>query len=434
MRSIKFILPESVRSGWDAAVLLTEAYLLRELKADLLLDQLPERFSGDKRNTCQSLFLGALRNGHRTRNVLWPMLRKWPRPMVEAIFLVAGFELFDSPLDKAPKIIHHAVEQSKSLVGQSERGLLNAVLRKLPEALQVVSNGRHLAARYSHPDWQVQHWTDRFGREACRKLLIWNQGIPTTYLKCFGDPPKRFTGTSWPGFYKPPVDHFWLGEVRPLLQSGKAYIKDPSTRLATELLSPKPDDVVLDLCAAPGGKAFDLAHQMKGRGHIIAIDLPGKRINRLEENLSKLRSEEMRCDIVEINLLELSKDTFAERALPQQYDAVMLDVPCSNTGVVQRRADVKWRLRPGDIEACAKLQIQLLHSASRFVKPEGRMVYSTCSIEDAENGEIVEAFLASNTGGVFSLAGRTRSLPWETGHDGAEAFLLVKKASRGSGQ
>jgi 16S rRNA (cytosine967-C5)-methyltransferase len=104
----------------------------------------------------------------------------------------------------------------------------------------------------------------------------------------------------------------------------------------------------------------------------------------------------------------------------------MLDAPCSNTGVVQRRTDVKWRLQPKDIEGCAQLQLQLLHSAARFVRPGGRLVYSTCSIEEAENRQVVEAFLASRSGSKFRLEASEISYPWETGHDGAGAFLLSR--------
>lgn len=426
MRSIKFTLSKAAQSGWDAAVLLTEAYLSGNQKTDQLLEQLPEDFTGDRRRTCQSLFLGALRHGHRTGHALKPMLRKAPRPLVEAVLLVAGFELFDGPADKAPQIIHHAVERSKKLLKQSEQGLINAILRKLPGAFEVIAASQQLDAQFSHPGWQVRHWTGEFGADACQKLLAWNQGIPTTYLKCYREPPADFTPTQWPRFYAPPSDHAWLAEIGPLLDSGDAYIKDPSTRLAPELLAPEPGNSVLDLCAAPGGKAFDLAHLMEGKGHIVALDLPGTRIDRLDQNLGKVRSAALRCDILECDLLEISKATFAEQALPEQYDAVMLDAPCSNTGVIQRRADVKWRLRPKDIEGCAKLQLQLLHSASRFVKPGGKLVYSTCSIETAENKDVVDAFLASKSGAAFKLADHAISLPWDTGHDGAGAFLLVR--------
>ena len=158
------------------------------------------------------------------------------------------------------------------------------------------------------------------------------------------------------------------------------------------------------------------------------MDLPGKRIARLEENLSTLRSKDLKCEIVECDLLEMDTSTFEDKRLPSAYDAVMLDAPCSNTGVIQRRTDVKWRLQPKDIENCAKLQLQLLHSAARFVKAGGRITYSTCSIEAMENQLVVDEFLASKSGRVFKLEKAMVSLPWETGHDGAGAFLLRREA------
>jgi 16S rRNA (cytosine967-C5)-methyltransferase len=171
-----------------------------------------------------------------------------------------------------------------------------------------------------------------------------------------------------------------------------------------------------------------MAHAMEGKGQIVAVDLPGKRIARLEENLSTLRSEDLKCEIVECDLLEMDASTFEDKSLPSAYDAVMLDAPCSNTGVIQRRTDVKWRLLPKDIKNCAKLQLQLLHSAARFVKAGGRIAYSTCSIEAIENQLVVDAFLASKSGRVFKLEKAIGSLPWETGHDGAGAFLLRREA------
>ena len=104
----------------------------------------------------------------------------------------------------------------------------------------------------------------------------------------------------------------------------------------------------------------------------------------------------------------------------------MLDAPCSNTGVIQRRTDVKWRLQHEDIANCAALQKQLLRSAAKFVKPGGRMIYSTCSIERAENSEVVHDFLNSKAGKSFQLDASQTSYPWETGHDGAGAFRLLR--------
>ncbi len=430
MKSIKLSLSSKSITGWDAAVCLVEAYLIGEQKADQLIDQIPVNFIGDRRAACQSLFLGALRHGHRTRAALKKLLRKKTKSSVEAVLLVSGYEILDAEADRHPKIIHHAVEHSKQVVNRFDQGFLNAILRKLPAALEQINAQKSPAAFYSHPDWLVEHWQEEFPG-ACTQLLEWNQGIPPTYLKVYNDEvqiPLGLEATEWLQFYQVTGKISWKEDLHPLLNKGNAYIKDPSTRIAPALLGPRAGESVLDLCAAPGGKAYDIAHAMEGKGQIVAVDLPGKRIARLEENLSTLRSEDLKCEIVECDLLEMDASTFEDRSLPSAYDAVMLDAPCSNTGVIQRRTDVKWRLQPNDIENCAKLQLQLLHSAARFVKAGGRITYSTCSIEAAENQLVVDAFLASKSGRVFKLEKAMVSLPWETGHDGAGAFLLRREA------
>ena len=430
MRSIKLSLSSKSIMGWDAAVYLVEAYLIGGQKADQLLDQLPENFVGERRAVCQSLFLGALRHGHRTRAALEGLLRKKTKYSVEAILLVSGYEMLDAEADRHPKIIHHAVERSKQLVNRFEQGFLNAILRKLPSALEQIQAHKSPAAFYSHPHWLVERWQREFPG-AYTQLLEWNQGNPPTYLKVYNDKvqiPVGLEATEWPQFYRVTGKISWKEDLYPLLNRGKAYIKDPSTRIAPALLGPRAGESVLDLCAAPGGKTYDMAHAMQGKGQIVAVDLPGKRIARLEENLSTLRSEDLKCEIVECDLLEMDSSTFEDKRLTSAYDAVMLDAPCSNTGVIQRRTDVKWRLQPKDIENCAKLQLQLLHSAARFVKAGGRITYSTCSIEAIENQLVVDEFLASKSGSLFKLEKAISSLPWETGHDGAGAFLLRREA------
>lgn len=432
MRSPKFSLStESVKSlmGWSAAVQLTEAYLRGHQKADQLLDALPEGFSGDRRAACQSLFLGGLRHGHRTKAALTGLLRKKAKPGLEAILLVTGFELLDAPADRHPKIIHHAVEQSKGLVNRFEQGFLNAVLRKLPQALGEFDRETSPAAYYSHPQWLVSRWEQEFPG-AYRDLLQWNQTTPESYIKLYtisDEVPEGLIATQWDYFYRVDREVSWKDVIRPLLNRGDAYIKDPSTRLAPALLRPVVGEQVLDLCAAPGGKAFDLAHTMEHQGTLVAVDLPGPRIARLRTNLSTLETNTFRCNILESDLLKLDKNRFEQASLPSRYDAVMLDAPCSNTGVIQRRTDVKWRLQMGDIEDCARLQHSLLAKAAEFVKEGGRIVYSTCSIETAENRDVINAFLASEQGRTFELSEESISLPWKTGHDGAGAFLLRKK-------
>jgi len=409
--------------------LLTAAYLAENSKANQLLDRLPSDFVGEKRSICQSLFLGALRHGHLIRAAIKPHIRKGLRPESEAIFLVAGYEMTNSPEEKHPKIVHHAVERGKNFISKGELGFLNAVLRKLPEALKNINADNNPGAYYSHPDWLVAKWQKEFGVDAAMGLLEWNQQVPATYLKLYkapGSTPQGLELTEWPNFYRILPGADWSTDLHPLLNKGTAYIKDPSTRLAPQLLAPKPGESVLDLCAAPGGKAYDLAHSMERKGHIVAVDLPSPRIQRLRENLANLQTESLRCTIIECDLLQLSEEILKTSKAPTSFDAVMLDAPCSNTGVIQRRTDVKWRLQPGDIKRCSKLQKELLAQSARFVRPGGRLVYSTCSIETAENRAVVDTFLQSELGKSFQLVDRSTSYPWQTGHDGAGAFLLMR--------
>lgn len=431
MRSIKFNLSKKPVNAWEAAVLLIEAYFTSKLKADQVLDLLPESLIGQPRARCQSLFLGALRHGHRSRAAFRPLFRKSPKPLVEAVLFVAGYEFDSEPAERHPKIVHHAVERSKHLVNRFEQSFLNAILRKLPAAIASIDESTAPADFYSHPEWLVAHWMHAFGEPDTRALLRWNQAIPEQTIRLYERPgrlPEFLEPTEWQGFYRISRSANWAEQVAPLLNSGKAYIKDPSTRIAPALLAPGPGADVLDLCAAPGGKSYDLADQMQYAGRLVSVDLPGKRIARLKANLSHLPATDLDKHVVECDVLRLEPATFEPQELPSLYDAVMLDAPCSNTGVIQRRTDVKWRIRPKDIAQCARLQSELLMAAAAFVKPGGRLVYSTCSIEHEENRAVIARFLESESGRQFAELDAAISLPWQSGHDGAGAFLLERSA------
>ena len=422
MRSINFSKLKTQTNGWEAAACLLAEYRERPRKSNELLEKLPFASGSAERSYAQYLFLGALRHGHRTQHILRQFIRKTPRTETEAVLLIAGFELYDSPKEKHPKIVHNAVEKAKGILSQAESRLINAVLRKLPDAFAAIKPNDK-ATFHSHPDWLVEHWTEEVGANATQSLLLWNQNTPNNHVEILSkEIPPEVTPTEWPNFYR--LQSGSIPEtIQALLRTGEAFIKDPSTRLAPNLLAPKPGESVLDLCAAPGGKAFDMARIMKGKGLLQAVDLPGPRIERLRENLSRLVSQSFKTSLLECDLLELNREQ-----LPDLFDAVMLDAPCSNTGVIQRRTDVKWRLRPEDISNCAHLQSQLLHSAARFVKPGGRLLYSTCSIESSENKEVVDGFLASRSGKAFSLETQSIYYPWETGHDGAGVSLLTRSS------
>ncbi|MGB0742937.1 MAG: transcription antitermination factor NusB, partial [Opitutales bacterium] len=277
MRSIKFSLSKKPENAWEAAALLIEAYFSAGVKADQVLEKLPDNFIGQPRARCQSLFLGALRHGHRCRAAYRPFLKKRPRPLVEAVLMLAGYEFCTEEKERHPKIVHYAVERSKALVSRHEQGFINAVLRKLPAAIASIDEQSALAAFYSHPDWLALRWVKDFGLEDTRALLCWNQQIPEHMLRIYGTPPDELPdfleSSEWEGFYRITRKAGWMDELEPLLKCGSAYIKDPSTRIAPALLAPTAGSDVLDLCAAPGGKSYELANEMNHHGRIVAVDL-----------------------------------------------------------------------------------------------------------------------------------------------------------------
>ncbi len=401
-------------------------------RVDALLDSLPRDLPRAERARTQSLLFGAVRHLGRIEAHLAPLLSKPPRTKLRAILLLAGCELIEGGLDgHVARVVHHAVEQTKTLASPSEARLVNAVVRKLASALELElapgpqASAHALAAYYSHPAWLVDRWWVQFGAGPTRELLAWNQRPAPLYARWrAAEPPGdaqrvALKETPWADFFEIRPGHW--SEVEPLLAAGQLYIQDPATRFAVELLAPKSGESILDACAAPGGKSLAIADRL-GSGKLVAFDLPSPRIDRLKANLA-LAPASVNVAVIQGDLTQGAARLFNDHQLAIEYRAVLLDVPCSNTGVMRHRVDVKWRLQEGDFAKHARQQLALLESASRFVASKGRLVYSTCSLDPEENEKVVAAFLRK-AGTRFKLEDQRISRPWESGHDGAAAFLI----------
>jgi 16S rRNA (cytosine967-C5)-methyltransferase len=424
----------SLHAAWPHAVRLTARWLDLHERIDLVMESLPPDMDGTERGRCQHLVFGVVRHFARIDAVLGRLVAHPPRFVTRAVLFVAGFELIEAQGGKdgegqTAKIVHHAVERTKELASPAEARLVNAVVRKAAielagqKAPGPIAPAEALADYFSHPEWLVRRWLAEFGAASTRRLLEWNQSPAPLHAR-WRDPerpaPEWLVATEWKGFYAVPSGHW--SEVGPLLASGSLYLQDPGTRLAVELLAPVPGETVLDLCAAPGGKSLLIVDSMVS-GRIVAMDLPLSRIDRLKENLS--RTAGVGAALVQGDILEGNAAAhLAEHGLPGQYSAVLIDVPCSNTGVMRHRVDVKWRLQEADFAKHARQQGSLLAAAARLVSPGGRIVYSTCSIDAAENHKVIEAFLERSRG--FSLEKSAIAVPWVDRHDGAAAFLLLK--------
>lgn len=413
--------------GWETAVLLTERWLATKARVDALLEQLTPGLATQERARAQHLFYGVVRWADRLDAALAGLMARAPRTKVRAVLFVAGFELLEPGAEPA-KIVHHAVGKAKKLASLKEAGLINAVARKL--AARLAEAPATMAEAYAHPAWLVARWEKQFGADATRQLLAWNQQPAPVYARWRANDatatvPDFLTPTKWPGYFEVRAGHW--DEVRHLAQSGALYLQDPSTRLCIELLAPTANETILDACAAPGGKSLFIADVMK-TGRIVALDLPAVegeryvRFERLKENLTRVPSG-VEVALMPGDLRESGARFFKEYNLPESYDAVLLDAPCSNTGVMRHRIDVKWRLQEGDFAKHAAQQLALLRAAARLVREGGRLVYSTCSIEPGENEQVVQQFV-KHSRTPWKIERHVLAYPWIDGHDGAGAFLL----------
>jgi 16S rRNA (cytosine967-C5)-methyltransferase len=205
-----------------------------------------------------------------------------------------------------------------------------------------------------------------------------------------------------------------LGSFR----DGWFYIQDPSTLLAPALLDAKPGETVLDLCAAPGGKTTFLAQLMDDHGRIVAQDVTADRLKLIREN----------CERLGITCVETVLQEALDAQPKGQFDRVLVDAPCSNTGVMRRRVDLRWRILASEVDRLAATQLKLLQQASTHLKPGGTMVYSTCSLETEENGSAVKQFLAANP--EFELVAEKQLLPFVDQMDGAYVAALKHVGKR----
>jgi len=314
---------------------------------------------------------------------------------------------------------HAAVFETVELGRAPVRGLLNAVLRRAAKQRTKLLGSRDTAPpaiRHSHPDWLFKRWTEALGEPAAISLMEWNNNPAPTYARrnpltsAPAEHPSLTPFPDHPDFFqvdgKPPTE---------LLATGAIYIQDPSTRHCVELLNPQPGERILDACAAPGGKAFLIAAARGSAEGLLCTDSNEKRLPRLKENLDRLH-----CGDAEIATHDWTKP--APEHWHAAFDAILLDVPCSNTGVMRRRVDARWRLQPDDIGQLAKLQRTIIENSLPCLKPGGRLVYSTCSIEPQENQQQVEHLLAAHP--ELKLTDTRQVLPHRDHFDGAFAALL----------
>ncbi len=309
-------------------------------------------------------------------------------------------------LERVPDyaVVNEAVEFVKKLQGQKSADLTNAILRNIIRSKNAIRYPDpqedlvgYLCAFYSHPSWMVKRYLERFDREATEKLLAANNEKPYLTLKIntiktneeeFKQLLNSVNLKYEQGKYLP--EFFQLQNLTNItaweyFKEGYFNVQDESAGLACRLLDVKPGMRVLDLCAAPGGKSAYIASLMNNQGEIVAVDRYEGRVRIVEQNLNRLKINCVKTVVV--NALEFNDNKF---------DRILADVPCSGTGTLTKKPDIKWKRDLLDLRSMNELQYELLVKASSLVNPGGVVVYSTCSIEPEENYEIIKKFLNNN--------------------------------------
>jgi 16S rRNA (cytosine967-C5)-methyltransferase len=315
---------------------------------------------------------------------------------------------------------HAAVYETVALAPKRRRPIANGVLRSAirRQELRDVVNSQPLDVRFSHPKFLIERWNEQFGEIDAKALCEWNNRPPPIYARINQLTIDRqdFLERYRDAHSLPDVSNFVdLPSPAEALNQGDCYVQDPSTRVACELLQPQAGEKILDACAAPGGKTAYLAELMENNGLIVACDRDPDRLRLLEENVKRLG-----VGIVKSVRHDWTKDQIpsAIRA-DAPFDRVLIDAPCSNTGVMRRRVDVRWRLKPSDFARMRARQIQIVGAVLPLLKPKGTLVYSTCSLEREENEEVVRNLVENMS--ILQLEEERWSLPFRENFDGAFA-------------
>jgi 16S rRNA (cytosine967-C5)-methyltransferase len=425
-----------------AISVLKERLLEQDYTENLFEKELSKhRLTASDRGLCQELVYGIAR---WQLTLDWLIARKTEgRTQKDELRLLLQLGLYQMFwLDRIPNhaAVHETVELAKNLGLGPQAGFVNAVLRgytrERVETEQLLAELKisQPALGYSHPEWLYQRWVARWGAEKTAQLMQWNNTPPPTFARVNTlktDAAKlieqwtaehvKFAARTWDwtgeGLVFQLDSHPPLGTLRSF-QDGLFYIQDPSTLLAVRELNPLPAHTVLDLCAAPGGKTTFIAQLMQDRGRITAQDSQPDRLELIREN----------CKRLGVKCVEASVAPSGIIANPaKKFDRVLVDAPCSNSGVMRRRVDLRWRIRVEEIERLRAEQLELLRQAAPRLKPNGKLVYSTCSLEPEENSEVIKQFLAEHP--QFKLEQERELLPFTDGADGAFVAKLTSSAA-----
>ncbi|WP_338420860.1 16S rRNA (cytosine(967)-C(5))-methyltransferase RsmB [Staphylococcus saprophyticus] len=306
-------------------------------------------------------------------------------------------------LDKIPEhaIINEAVEIAKYKGGPHNGNVVNGILRNimrsdLPDFTEITDDKKRIAIEYSLPKWLVDHWTTHFGIEKTETIAQSFLDKVTTTVRVnltrisVDDAIRRLTDDDYIVEQDREIETCLHISGKPIIESrmfkdGLISIQDKSSMFVGELMALKEGDQVLDACSAPGGKACHIAEILNGTGHVDATDIHEHKIDLIDFNIRKLRLS---------NISAFEHD--ATEKYDKVYDKILVDAPCSGLGVLRHKPEIKYEQSQHAIESLVEIQLEILNNVKYNLKPGGTMIYSTCTIEQMENENVVYTFLKEN--------------------------------------
>ncbi|UCE48020.1 MAG: methyltransferase domain-containing protein, partial [Phycisphaerales bacterium] len=421
----------------------------------------------EQRQRATDLVFGTLRNRRAVDTVVAtfsgrPIQRISPHLL--NIIRVGVYELVYAPATEEYAIVNEAVEHTKAVTGKKQAGFVNAVLRQvlrhikerhvplghtgarrtLPQTLAAGCEfdtdflpdrqnapGGYLSVVFSLPGWLVADWLGEFGQARTLQICAASNRRPSIYIRpnLLKTTPQELVEKLTAADIETEIVDEAMIRLRspkavgnlPGFAEGEFTVQDITASQSVRLLNPRPDWTILDLCAAPGVKTTQLAEATTDSARIVATDIDARRLEMVKENVARLGIRNVQI----IPYEEMLNSQFS--ILNSRFDAVMLDVPCSNTGVLAKRVEARYRVSPKAVQALVQTQGELLRNAVKMIRPQGRICYSTCSIQNSENTGLVSNFLRENP--TFELESESLVLPSAEGSDcdGGYTAILVSK-------
>lgn len=394
----------------------------------------------------QDLCYGTLRWYPRIAVILQQLLAKPLKNKdfdIQALLAIGIYQLSETRIpDHAA--LNETVSASTALKKGWSKALVNGVLRGFLRRREEIAAqlSKHRQFANAHPDWLLDRWAKAFP-EHCEQIIAANNQRPPMTLRsnCRQiDRDLYLEELRQAGLNARPTLHSLSGvtleeplaiEAIPGFTTGRVSVQDEAAQLAAELLQPRPEERILDACCAPGGKTCHILELTDNRAEVLGLDLDADRLNKVRQNLERLS--------LSAELIAGNACATADWWDGRPFDRILLDAPCSATGVIRRHPDIKLLRRAEDIDKLAALQLAMLQALWPLLKPGGYLLYATCSTLPQENDEVIKVFQRSTAGvnllaidavwGIPTKAGR-QLLPEPGGNDGFYYSKLEKQQQR----